>query len=91
MEEFKEIANELFSAAERFNNNQCSYDKALKDIAEVIRKDFNRRRDERFTTLLTILGNVRKEFQQNEKTGIYECLLNDANIKILDKYLEETE
>lgn len=89
LEEFKGIANKLFLVTEKYNNNQCSYDRALEDIAKVIAEDFESRRSLKFDTMRHVLQNIKNNFKQNKENGyLYNGQFNKNDMDFLEDLIK---
>lgn len=76
----KSTANEIFGIFEKYKSGQCSYDRALEDVSNII----NKRADERHIvgyvksgTLKKVLSEIIQNKKPNaEKSYIFDCTIH---------------
>jgi len=88
----KDVANEAFGIFEKYKNGQCTYDKALEDVSNLLKK----KADER-----PIVGYVKSGAIKNllyqvysnkkvdpEKTYMFDCKLHQNEMQDIERILK---
>jgi hypothetical protein len=85
----KEIANEIFSAFERYKAGQCSYDRALEDAGKLI-KNYSEERPIigyiKSNTLKKILGEILQNKKRNfDRPYMYDCQMHQNEVEAIER------
>ncbi len=88
----KIIANEIFGIFEKFSKGQCTYDKALEDISNIINKHADERQIVGYVksgALKKVLAEIIENKKINlEKSHIFDCKIHQNEMGTIVRIYE---